>query len=274
MTDLSPRPQTSALAEIRRRDSQCRCAAQRTASSRSDVGGSSWWSCCCSARGCWVWPCDGTPASRASTGWSLALAAVWAIGAFASGPLHLGGARWRGRNQRPVISGTVIGLLLGGVFVLGGLIAREIPAISELITRVLHYTDQGSWRLTMAVALLGGIAEELFYRGALYTALGRYHPALDLDDRLRGRNAGQRQSDARIRRHHLGNGVCSGTSRNRRGAGTDPDALRLDPGRTAGAAAAVRFVSRRNQLSVKSAVRRSWKALAPSRKSCDLSRTD
>ncbi|MBV8181931.1 MAG: CPBP family intramembrane metalloprotease [Mycobacterium sp.] len=109
---------------------------------------------------------------------SLALAAVWAIGAFGSGPLHLGGARWRGRNQRPVISGTVIGLLLGAVFVLGGLIAREIPAVSELITRVLQYTDQGPWRLTMAIALVGGIAEELFYRGALYTALGRYHPVL------------------------------------------------------------------------------------------------
>ena len=109
---------------------------------------------------------------------SLALAAVWAIGAFGSGPLHLGGVCWRGRNQRPVISGTVIGLLLGGVFVLGGLIAREIPAVAELITRVLQYIGQGSWRLTMAVALIGGIAEELFYRGALYTALGRYHPAL------------------------------------------------------------------------------------------------
>jgi CAAX protease family protein len=109
---------------------------------------------------------------------TLALTAVWALGAFASGPLHLGGLCWRGRNQRPVISGTVIGLALGAVFVLGGLIAREIPSVSELITRVLQYTDQGSWRLTMTVALLGGIAEELFYRGALYTAPGRYHPAL------------------------------------------------------------------------------------------------
>ena len=118
------------------------------------------------------------PGDLAFYWWSLALASVWALGAFISGPLHLGGARWRGRNQRPVVSGTVIGLLLGGVFVLGGLIAREIPAVAELITRLLHYTDQGSWRLTMTVALVGGIAEELFYRGALYTALGRYHPAL------------------------------------------------------------------------------------------------
>src|SRR5271156_1605591 len=119
------------------------------------------------------------PPGESSFYWlTLALTAVWALGAFASGPLHLGGVRWRGRNQRPVISGTVIGLALGAVFVLGGLIAREIPLVSELITRVLQYTDQGSWRLTMTVALLGGIAEELFYRGALYTALGQHHPLL------------------------------------------------------------------------------------------------
>lgn len=109
---------------------------------------------------------------------TLALSAVWAAGAFASGPLHLGGVRWRGRNQRPVISGATIGLLLAGVFVLGGLIVREIPPVADLVIRVLQYTDQGSWRLTVAIALLGSIAEEMFYRGALYTALGRHHPVL------------------------------------------------------------------------------------------------
>jgi len=108
---------------------------------------------------------------------TLALAAVWAIGAFASGPLHLGGICWRGRNQRPVISGATIGVLLGGVFLAGGAVAREIPAVSELITRVLQFANQGSWRLTLTVALLGAITEELFYRGALYTALGRHYPA-------------------------------------------------------------------------------------------------
>jgi membrane protease YdiL (CAAX protease family) len=118
------------------------------------------------------------PGEPAFYWWSLTLAGVWALGALVSGPLHLGGARWRGRNQRPVVSGTFIGLLLGGVFVVGGLIARQIPVVAELITRVLAYTEQGSWRLTMAVALLGAIAEELFYRGALYTALGRHHPLL------------------------------------------------------------------------------------------------
>jgi uncharacterized protein len=107
---------------------------------------------------------------------TLALAAVWTTGSFISGPLHLGGICWRGRNQRPVITGTTIGLLLGGIFVLGGLIAREIPAVAGLITRVLQFAHQGSFLLIVLITLVNGIAEELFFRGAVYTALGRHYP--------------------------------------------------------------------------------------------------
>ncbi len=118
------------------------------------------------------------PGEPAFYWWTLALAGIWAAGAFVSGPLHLGGACWRGRNQRPVVSGTTIGLLLGGVFIVGGLIVREIPAVADYVTRLLRYSDQGSWRLTLAIALLAAVGEELFYRGALYTALGPHHPLL------------------------------------------------------------------------------------------------
>jgi membrane protease YdiL (CAAX protease family) len=110
--------------------------------------------------------------------WLILLAAVWITGGFLSGPLHLGGICWRGRNQRPVITGTTIGLLVGGVFVLGGLIAREIPAVSALITRVLLLTHHGSFLLIVLITVINGIAEEIFFRGALYTALGRYHPVV------------------------------------------------------------------------------------------------
>jgi membrane protease YdiL (CAAX protease family) len=109
---------------------------------------------------------------------TLALAAVWTAGAFISGPLHLGGICWRGRNQRPVISGTIIGLLVGGIFVLGGLIAREIPAISALIARVLQFAHQGSFLLVVVITMVNGMGEEIFFRGALYTALGRHHPVV------------------------------------------------------------------------------------------------
>ncbi|MBY0443570.1 MAG: CPBP family intramembrane metalloprotease [Mycobacteriaceae bacterium] len=109
---------------------------------------------------------------------TLVLVVVWTVGSVMSGPLHLGGITWQGRNQRPVITGSVIGLLLGGVFVLAGLVAKRIPVVSDQITQVLRYADQGSWRLILAIALVGAIAEELVYRGALYTALGRHSPAL------------------------------------------------------------------------------------------------
>ena len=109
---------------------------------------------------------------------TLALAAVWTLGAFVSGPLHLGSVRFRGRNQRPVITGTVVGLLLGGLFVVGGLLARQIPAVSEYITRVLEFANQGALPLIVFITLVNGVAEELFFRGALYTALGRHHPMI------------------------------------------------------------------------------------------------
>jgi uncharacterized protein len=110
--------------------------------------------------------------------WLILLAAVWITGGFLSGPLHLGGICWRGRNQRPVITGTTVGLLLGGVFVLGGLVVREIPAVSALITRVLMFTHHGSFLLIVVITVINGVAEEIFFRGALYTALGRYHPVV------------------------------------------------------------------------------------------------
>jgi uncharacterized protein len=109
---------------------------------------------------------------------TLVLAAVWIAGGFLSGPLHLGGICWRGRNQRPVITGTIVGLLLGGAFLVGGLIAREIPAVAALITRVLLFAHHGSFLLIVAITVINGVAEEIFFRGALYTALGRYHPVV------------------------------------------------------------------------------------------------
>lgn len=106
------------------------------------------------------------------------LAAVWTGGALLSGPVHVGKVSWRGRDRRPWITGTVIGLLLGGAFVVGGLVARQIPVIAEFITRVLEFAHHGSLPLVVAITLVNGVAEELFFRGAVYPALGKRHPVL------------------------------------------------------------------------------------------------
>ena len=109
---------------------------------------------------------------------TFALAAVWAGVAYLSGPLHLGSICWRGRNQRPVLTGLIIGLLLGGLFVVGGLIVRRFDVLAEPITRVLLFANQGSLLLIVVITLVNGVAEELFFRGALYTVLQKRHPVL------------------------------------------------------------------------------------------------
>ena len=108
----------------------------------------------------------------------VAVAGVWAVGAFASGPLHLGSIRLRGRNQRPAISGTAIGLALGGLFLLGGLVAKQIPGLTDYVSSVLRFANFGAFALVVLITLINAFAEELFFRGALYTALGRAYPTV------------------------------------------------------------------------------------------------
>lgn len=107
---------------------------------------------------------------------TLAMAAVWTVGALVSGPLHLG--RLPGSGRRPVLLGVAAGVALGALFVAGGLIARLIPPVREYVTAVLAFADQGVLPLVVLITVLNGLAEELFFRGAVYTALGGHRPVL------------------------------------------------------------------------------------------------
>ena len=109
---------------------------------------------------------------------TLGLAGVWAVGAWVSGPLHFGHVRFRGRNTRPVITGTLVGLALGGAFVIGGLVAREIPGVREYITNVLQYVNTGPLWIIVFITVINGVAEEMFFRGAVYTSLVKYRPVI------------------------------------------------------------------------------------------------
>lgn len=109
---------------------------------------------------------------------TLALAGVWAVGAYLSGPLHMGRVDFRGRMRRPVITGTAIGLGLSAVFVVGGLVAREIPGVNDYIRDVLEYSKSGPLYLIVFITVINGLAEEMFFRGSLYTALLRHRPVL------------------------------------------------------------------------------------------------
>jgi membrane protease YdiL (CAAX protease family) len=66
------------------------------------------------------------------------------------------------------------GLLLAGLFVVGGLVVRQIPVLDAQVRHVLDHANEGSVPLLVVITALNGVAEELFFRGALYAATTRY----------------------------------------------------------------------------------------------------
>ena len=111
---------------------------------------------------------------------TLGLAAVWAVGAVASGPLHLGRIPYRDRESRPIFTPILLGLLLAAVFVVGALLVRTVSFLSGLegqVISVIDYADQGSIPILLVITTINGIAEELFFRGAAYAAI-TVHPVL------------------------------------------------------------------------------------------------
>ena len=117
------------------------------------------------------------PGSLAFYGGSLALSVVWAAGAFASGPLHLGRIARRDVHVRPVVAPIVIGFALAGVFVVGGLIVKQIPFLANQVGDVVAFADEGAIPVLVLITAITGAAEELFFRGAAYAATP-HHPVL------------------------------------------------------------------------------------------------
>jgi membrane protease YdiL (CAAX protease family) len=109
---------------------------------------------------------------------TVAVALVWAAGAFLSGPLHLGHIPFRGRLRRPVLTPIATGLVTAGIFVVGALIVRELPPLRDSVNDVLAHARAGVLVPVLLITVLNGVAEELFFRGALFAAIGRRHAVL------------------------------------------------------------------------------------------------
>jgi uncharacterized protein len=109
---------------------------------------------------------------------TLSLAATWAIGSFASGPLHLGHIRLRGELRRPIVTPIVVGIALAALFAAGALVIRTIPPLASLTEDVIGYARANNLAIVFVILIVNGIAEELFFRGALFAAIGERHPVL------------------------------------------------------------------------------------------------
>lgn len=107
---------------------------------------------------------------------TFALAAAWVIGGFASGPLHLGRIHFRGELRRPMILPILLGLAAAAAFIVGAVVVREIEPLRAMTENVLAFARYGSLPLVAVITVVNGIAEEIFFRGALFAAIGVWHP--------------------------------------------------------------------------------------------------
>jgi membrane protease YdiL (CAAX protease family) len=111
-------------------------------------------------------------------GLTFGLAATWVLGSVLSGPLHLGHIFLFGERRRPIITPIIVGIILSAIFLVGGLVMRSIPPLASLAEDVLGYARASNIWLVFAITVVNGIAEELFFRGALFAAIGVRHPVL------------------------------------------------------------------------------------------------
>lgn len=113
----------------------------------------------------------GDPAFVAAT---IALGLVWLVGARLSGHVPLGWWRDRhGRYRRPVLPGLAIGAGAVLVFVAGAVLVAQIPVLRSSVLAVLDHAQWSNLAIVFGVTLLNGVAEEAFFRGALFGAVQR-----------------------------------------------------------------------------------------------------
>ncbi len=109
------------------------------------------------------------PGSRRFYLSTLATAGVWIGGGVASGPLHLGWIQMQDRSiRRPVVVPVATGVAAFGFFYGAAQVARRVPPLSRWIASVLEYADEGEESLVLGTVLVNAVAEEVFFRGAVY----------------------------------------------------------------------------------------------------------
>jgi membrane protease YdiL (CAAX protease family) len=116
------------------------------------------------------------PDSPEFYGLTLGVAATWLGGGAASGPLHRGWTPAGSTFRRPVVVPVLVGVGAFAAFYGAALAARRIPRLRRAVASVLRYAEHGNSPLVLVTTLANGAGEEVFFRGALYAAVGSRYP--------------------------------------------------------------------------------------------------
>ena len=105
---------------------------------------------------------------------TLAMAATWVCGAVTAGAVDRSLLGPDEGVTRPVRQGLALGGLLLGLFVAGAFVIAGIPVLARPVEGLLAHAEAGWLPLVVLVTAVNGIAEEVFYRGALFEVAGRH----------------------------------------------------------------------------------------------------
>jgi membrane protease YdiL (CAAX protease family) len=101
------------------------------------------------------------------------LAGIWTGGALGAGPVPWRGDAWRtrpgGAARALVVVPVVTGAATFVVFYGAARVARRHRISRHAISSVFHYAEAGSTPLVVLIAAGSGVAEELYFRGALWS---------------------------------------------------------------------------------------------------------
>lgn len=119
------------------------------------------------------------PASKSFYVLTLGVAGTWVAGGLTSGPLHLGWIQSRDEMlRRPIVTPVATGLGAFGFFYACAVVSTRVPVLNDAIARVLQFADEGDTPLVTLTTCANGVAEEVFFRGALYAAVGEERPVI------------------------------------------------------------------------------------------------
>lgn len=98
------------------------------------------------------------------------LAAIYMVGS--SVAVRMVGSRFRWHASRRGIRDAVVGgVLLALIFFAGAFLVRYVPFLRDPVDELLDYARVGSLALVLLITAVNGVAEEMFYRAALWRIL-------------------------------------------------------------------------------------------------------
>ena len=116
------------------------------------------------------------PGSRRFYVLTFGVASTWLVGGVRSGPVPLGWVHsGEHRCRRPVFAPVAAGVAAFGACHAAAMVARRLPVLNEAIASVLRYAVRGSDPLVLLTSVANGVAEEVFFKGALFDAVGQRH---------------------------------------------------------------------------------------------------